>query len=434
MNEKTLGAVIIVENISQARRRVAGLMLYSRLFKQLSDLKPERIYVVSKDAQEAGVMHGEAKSDLPPLPIEPIFIESPEPAKAEIEGAPAGRCAVASSNIGYRNDVLAYALNVSITENLPVAVTVSDGEKDGETVAAKIAIVAEGEAFKPGAQLNSSGAKILRPSEKGWFAFPVKESWDANAADELYLLTVRKPLDVDGIICWLFSRRISTYCTKWILRVTPWVRPSQVTVIAFLLGLVAGIFAAIGSYWAMLVGAFLYQCSTTCDNIDGEIARLTWRGSYLGQWLDTLSDDTTNLFFMTGMAVGLSRMKLGLGFPFENPNYWMLGLAGVFMISVYNYFIYIYLLKYTDSGDVFLYRWFFDVKNDAKTEPDAKPSHGFMYYVKFMGRRDFFIFAFLCLAAANYLFIGLWAMVIASAITFILVLIQEFKYNKHVRK
>jgi 1L-myo-inositol 1-phosphate cytidylyltransferase / CDP-L-myo-inositol myo-inositolphosphotransferase len=41
------------------------------------------------------------------------------------------------------------------------------------------------------------------------------------------------------------------------------------------------------------------------DGCDGEMSRVTYRGSHLGEWLDTVGDDLTNYGFFAGTAWGM---------------------------------------------------------------------------------------------------------------------------------
>src|SRR5262249_28043354 len=54
-----------------------------------------------------------------------------------------------------------------------------------------------------------------------------------------------------------------------------------------------------------LMGAVLFQAQSVLDGCDGEMSRLTFRGSRLGEWLDTIGDDLTNYGFFAGAACGL---------------------------------------------------------------------------------------------------------------------------------
>jgi hypothetical protein len=51
-------------------------------------------------------------------------------------------------------------------------------------------------------------------------------------------------------------------------------------------------------------GGLLFQAQSVLDGCDGELARLTFRGSKAGEWIDTVGDDLTNYAFFAGMPRG----------------------------------------------------------------------------------------------------------------------------------
>ncbi|MFO0571142.1 MAG: hypothetical protein U0263_36255 [Polyangiaceae bacterium] len=55
----------------------------------------------------------------------------------------------------------------------------------------------------------------------------------------------------------------------------------------------------------MALGAFLFQMQSILDGCDGEMSRVSYRGSLTGEWLDTVGDDLTNYGFFAGAAWGL---------------------------------------------------------------------------------------------------------------------------------
>jgi 1L-myo-inositol 1-phosphate cytidylyltransferase / CDP-L-myo-inositol myo-inositolphosphotransferase len=50
----------------------------------------------------------------------------------------------------------------------------------------------------------------------------------------------------------------------------------------------------------------LFQLASIVDGVDGEIARVTQRGSRLGATLDTITDGFTNVAFIVGLTVNLA--------------------------------------------------------------------------------------------------------------------------------
>ena len=65
-------------------------------------------------------------------------------------------------------------------------------------------------------------------------------------------------------------------------------------------GLSGAWLATRGTYWALFAGAFLFQAQSVLDGCDGEMSRVTYRGSLVGEWLDTIGDDLTNYCFLPG--------------------------------------------------------------------------------------------------------------------------------------
>jgi phosphatidylglycerophosphate synthase len=125
----------------------------------------------------------------------------------------------------------------------------------------------------------------------------------ASAADarRTLLRSLRKPQD--GWTSRYLNRHISLTLTR-LLVATP-LKPNQVSVGILGVGLFGAWLASRGTYESMLLGAALFQAQSILDGCDGEMSRLTFRGSRLGEWLDTIGDDLTNYGFFAGAAWGL---------------------------------------------------------------------------------------------------------------------------------
>lgn len=79
------------------------------------------------------------------------------------------------------------------------------------------------------------------------------------------------------------------------------VSPNAVT----LLSLAAGVGAAACYFRSMwLPGAVLFALSYVLDNVDGELARATGRGSTIGQYLDDLVDWLVHSLFFLALGAG----------------------------------------------------------------------------------------------------------------------------------
>jgi phosphatidylglycerophosphate synthase len=129
----------------------------------------------------------------------------------------------------------------------------------------------------------------------------VDDRSSAAAARRALLQSLRKPQD--GWTSRYLNRYISLTLTR-LLVATP-LEPNQVSVAILGVGLFGAWLASRGTYGSMLLGATLFQAQSILDGCDGEMSRLTFRGSRLGEWLDTIGDDLTNYGFFAGAAWGL---------------------------------------------------------------------------------------------------------------------------------
>src|SRR5262249_20721535 len=101
------------------------------------------------------------------------------------------------------------------------------------------------------------------------------------------------------------NRAISLRITRFLVATR--LRPNQVSVGILAVGLAGAYLASRGTYGSMLAGATLFQAQSVFDGCDGEMSRITFRGSKTGEWLDTVGDDLTNYGFFAGAAWGLYR-------------------------------------------------------------------------------------------------------------------------------
>jgi hypothetical protein len=109
----------------------------------------------------------------------------------------------------------------------------------------------------------------------------------------------------DGFYSTFVVRRLSQPVTAFALR--RGLRPNQVTVASFAVGLLAAAAFAVGAWPATLAGAVLLQVSLILDCTDGEIARYTRGYTALGAWLDAVSDRAKEYLVYAGLAAGAVR-------------------------------------------------------------------------------------------------------------------------------
>jgi phosphatidylglycerophosphate synthase len=164
-----------------------------------------------------------------------------------------------------------------------------------------------------------------------------------DAAERALLRSLRKPQD--GWTSTYLNRPISLFLTRRL--VATQLRPNQVSVGILGVGMLGAFLASRGTYGALVAGATLFHAQSVLDGCDGEMSRLTFRGSLLGEWLDTVGDDLTNYGFFGGAAWGLYTATGQVA-------YLALGALTIFCGLVGSGLEYRYLVK-IGSGDLLKY-------------------------------------------------------------------------------
>jgi phosphatidylglycerophosphate synthase len=131
---------------------------------------------------------------------------------------------------------------------------------------------------------------------------------DAGKREAVRLLFEACRKSVDGVVSRHLNRHVSIFVSKRIVNTS--ITPNAISVINFFLGVAAAASVAVGGYLPMLVGAVLFQLNSILDGVDGELARVRFQGSKLGEWLDTISDDVCNVMFYAGLGLGCRAMGL----------------------------------------------------------------------------------------------------------------------------
>jgi phosphatidylglycerophosphate synthase len=160
-----------------------------------------------------------------------------------------------------------------------------------------------GQSLPPGA--DRALAEVREPPAVAYSFAPilVTDAASAGRAERALFRSLRKPQD--GWTSTHLNRYISLFLSRFLVK-TP-LRPNQVSVAILGVGVAGAISAAQGGYWWLVLGATLFQAQSVLDGCDGEMSRVSHRGSRLGEWLDTIGDDLTNYGFFGGAGLGLYR-------------------------------------------------------------------------------------------------------------------------------
>jgi phosphatidylglycerophosphate synthase len=106
----------------------------------------------------------------------------------------------------------------------------------------------------------------------------------------------------DGIVDRFFNRPFGRYLSKILVR-APF-SPNQVSIVSTLVGILSGWFFARGYF---ISGALLLQFSAIIDCVDGDLARVLYKESRLGKWLDLVGDQFVHIAVFAGIGFGLAR-------------------------------------------------------------------------------------------------------------------------------
>lgn len=333
------------EESAGAALKVAGLTIVERAVKQLARMPVSRVIV--------------ATDGTVPIPAR-------LPAKAEVRRLPADAQTAASL------DVALETLRAEVGATSVVA---------GDVVRVKATDLASG-----------GGLRV------------VDEATRVRAEDAVFNDLLRGDL---GLVARHINKKISFRITRYLLCHLPFT-PNQVTLGAAAIGLLGCLLITAGTYPAMIAGLALAQLQSILDGCDGELARVRFQQSAIGEWLDTLVDDGMNLALLASLGIGLSRNGLG-GLAIAAAG------AAFGMFLFYNVVSYRELIRQGQGGELIKIRWKLTKGRDMKSiVGEAGTSVSLRGFVLSLGRRDTFVFGWLILAVVHLLPLSLlWALLTA---------------------
>lgn len=217
----------------------------------------------------------------------------------------------------------------------------------------------------------------------------VDEASRRAAEDDLFAALLRGDL---GPVARHLNKPVSFRVTRHLLCKLPFT-PNQITVVAGLIGLAGAASIALGGFALTALGHGLSHAQSVIDGCDGELARVRFQQSKLGEWLDTIVDDLLNASLICATGVGLWRDR--------GETLWLaLGLAATACMLLYSTVAYATLIRQKAGGDFLKIRWWFAGGKDSKSlaAGDRTSAFGFLYA---LGRRDTFVFGWLLLALAG---------------------------------
>jgi len=156
------------------------------------------------------------------------------------------------------------------------------------------------------------------------FCFVDVATEGVKTAERFLLKKLIKPSD--GPISRLINRRISIPISRLLVRTS--LTPNMLSLMSFILALVAAAALALGTKLGLLIGGIMAEVASILDGCDGEIARLKLMFSEFGAWFDRVLDRYADILIIAA----LSTAAMG-GHP---ETAWMWGLiaaAGSLLMS-----------------------------------------------------------------------------------------------------
>jgi phosphatidylglycerophosphate synthase len=247
--------------------------------------------------------------------------------------------------------------------------------------------------------LETEGVSEMRCLEAvdGWEVHIEGERDVARAADLLFE-GCRK--DADGLVARHINRHISLAISR---RLAPFsILPNHVTIVTFALGFLAALCAAIGGYWGFALAGVVFQINSILDGVDGELARVRYEFSLLGEWLDTLSDDLSDVLFYGALSIGAWR-TFGAPLPDVAPRWW-LALGAVAVVGkLTSMALYYRWLVAHGRGDLLAFHWSFEDDVDDESTQETGGISRALHYLRYLTRKDFIVFLAMCLGLVGAL-------------------------------
>lgn len=206
------------------------------------------------------------------------------------------------------------------------------------------------------------------------------ESDSAKKAEDMLFAHVGKT--ATGWISRNVNSKVSLPTSRLLVK-TP-LTPNMISVLINVIGMLCGVFYAIGH---PVVGALCMQAATILDRCDGEVARVKLMETKKGQWVDTISDQVTVLSFILGVPIGYYLLS-------KNPVALVLGGLNLAIFVFFVVWSFYFLTRYTNSGSLVAY---FDVDKLVEKK-NTSLMRKLIKIVRPMGRRNFYSLGFLVVA------------------------------------
>ena len=299
--------------------------------------------------------------------------------------------AVVLTSPATHDDVMRALSAREIPARLAVEVRQGDASEDGPRVDAR-EVMTRADLHRVASGLEPSQPRLI-----------VRDAASATAGRHRLVAAISKSMHSDGIWCFLFMRPISRQLVRLMLRTG--LKPNQVSLFSIAVGVTASLVVALGGRWATSVlPLVILEASMILDCCDGDIARLKYRFSRVGEWLDSMGDEIVQITLVAAIGLGLWHDGASAGWA-------AMGAAAAAVMVTTGVAIYSTLHRRRLPIDSAQFPWFFGTAAHA----DAAPS-GLIGLVGWVFRRDIFLTMIGTLCALDLRVVALFVMALGAAI------------------
>jgi len=395
---------------SIACRPLLGVPLFMRAVLTLADSGVDRVVIIMPLGLRRRIVkewHKHPKAQT----IRPYFIYTPhKEVKREVLDdvlkVGGDKIAFINSNLLFTRSVVDLLNGIKLRKGEAISAAIDRGVPPLTLfLKSDLASILISDAFPSTEGLLASILKKVRPKrlDIDWKKDLFLVTQFTKEGDAIKFLTEHIRRSAIGYVARYINKRISIPISIVLSKMR--INPNLISMFNIFAGMSASIGAASRTYRGLLIGATLFQIASILDGCDGEVAKLTYRTSKFGQYIDTISDNLSLLGFFTGLMIHVYRVN--------NHTPWAFVLGGALLVGIAVLLsIMAYFLRGTGSASLVTFE-----KKFVLNLPDRYPKwlRFFLRYARWPMKKDsfsllIFIFGVVgILPAMIYLgLIGVW--------------------------
>ncbi len=233
--------------------------------------------------------------------------------------------------------------------------------------------------------LNNQSKKVIPINA---FYNAIENKKDIRYTEKTLLQFLRKTSD--PFISRNFNRPVSLFFTRFLMHLP--ITPNMMTMVTLGISLISVFLVLqvrddIWTYIYGVLGGFMFHMASVIDGCDGELARLRYQFTDLGEMLDGMVDDIKNLLFV--VAVGIRISWVYKDSPELSNIYYIGAWIGAVTFIIAKVLQYHHLLVVANKKDILDYTYYFE---DEEKQDSMGFFSKFLAFFRNFARSDFLAF------------------------------------------